>query len=558
MPCENAAQSENYFEFIGEYSGVLDYVKEEFNTECITVIDQRFAIAYVKKNGRTSIYGQNYPYNTIPRCFGLMDTQMLEDVGVAQVRRSTLDLYGNGVLVGMIDTGIDYEHPAFRYEDGSSKIYSLWDQTIEGDSEDTFLGYGTEYTKEQIEEALKSDVPQQKVPSKDESGHGTFLAGLIAGNEDNETGFSGIAPNAGLVVVKLRKAKDYLKEYYCIDPKYEAYAETDIMLAVHYIDHIAEQLQRPIVIFLGIGTNLASHLGTGPLDQYLSGRAMLRGVAVVTSAGNEGQARHHYSGQVSQNDEKVEVKVGESEYGFAMELWGLAPNRYYVDIESPSGQKTGRIQGGLSGQRYVTFLLEKTRLIVEYFTVDTSAGAPVIVMRFQNPAPGIWNIYVSDDGVGNREFDLWLPITNFISEDTFFLESTPYNTLVAPSNTGLLISCGSYNSNTGSLAIDSSRGFPRNAVKPDFTAPGVEILGPLPRKRYGRKSGTSVSGAITAGIAALMLEWGIVQKNDMQINTTRIKNYLIRGARRDPERIYPNREWGYGQVDLYETFLGIR
>lgn len=123
-------------------------------------------------------------------------------------------------------------------------------------------------------------------------------------------------------------------------------------------------------------------------------------------------------------------------------------------------------------------------------------------MRFQNPAPGIWNIYVSDDGVGNRELDLWLPITNFISEDTFFLESTPYNTLVAPSNTGLLISCGSYNSSTGSLAIDSSRGFPRNAVKPDFTAPGVEILGPLPRKRYGRKSGTSVSGAITASMSS--------------------------------------------------------
>ena len=262
MPCENAAQSDDYFEFIGEYSGVVDYVKEEFNTECITVIDQRFAIAYVPKNGRTSIYGQNYPYNTIPRCFGLMDTQMLEDVGVAQVRRSTLELYGNGVLVGMIDTGIDYEHQAFRYEDGSSKIYSLWDQTIKGNPEDTFLGYGTEYTKEQIEEALRSKVPQEKVPSKDESGHGTFLAGLIAGNEDNEAGFSGIAPNAGLIVVKLRKAKDYLKEYYCIDPKYEVYAETEIMLAVRYIDAIAEQLQRPVVIFLGIGTSLASHLGT--------------------------------------------------------------------------------------------------------------------------------------------------------------------------------------------------------------------------------------------------------------------------------------------------------
>ena len=161
MPCENAAQSDDYFEFIGEYSGVVDYVKEEFNTECITVIDQRFAIAYVPKNGRTSIYGQNCPYNTIPRCFGLMDTQMLEDVGVAQVRRSTLELYGNSVLVGMIDTGIDYEHQAFRYEDGSSKIYSLWDQTIKGNPEDTFLGYGTEYTKEQIEEAVKESEKRE-------------------------------------------------------------------------------------------------------------------------------------------------------------------------------------------------------------------------------------------------------------------------------------------------------------------------------------------------------------------------------------------------------------
>lgn len=558
MSCINAAQSDDYFEFIAEYSGILDYVKDEFQTECITVINERFAVAYVKKEGRISIYDQSYPYNTIPRCFGLMDSQMLEDVGVAQVRRSTLDLYGNGVLVGMIDTGIDYEHPAFRYEDGSSKIYSLWDQTIHSDPEETLFGYGTQYTKEQIEEALKQEVPQEKVPSKDESGHGTFLAGLIAGNEENEAGFSGIAPNAELIVVKLRRAKEYLKEYYCIDPKYEAYAETDIMLAVRYIDYIAEMLQKPVVIFLGIGTSLASHLGSGPLDQYLSGRALRRGVAVVTSAGNEGQARHHYMGQVSDQGTNVEVKVGNLEYGFTVELWGLPPNRYYVDIKSPSGQKTGRIQGGSSGQREVSFLLEKTKLVVEYFTVDASAGSPVIVMRFQSPSPGIWSILVSDDGVGNREFDMWLPIMNFLTEDTFFLESTPYNTLVAPSNTGLLMCCGNYNSNNGSLAIDSSRGFPRNAIKPDFVAPGVEILGPLPRNRYGRRSGSSVSGAITAGISALMLEWGIVQKNDLQINTTRIKNYLIRGARRDSDRIYPNREWGYGEIDLYETFLGIR
>ncbi len=204
--------------------------------------------------------------------------------------------------------------------------------------------------------------------------------------------------------------------------------------------------------------------------------------------------------------------------------------------ESPSGQKTGRIQGGLSGQRDVTFLLERTRLIVEYFTVDTSAGAPVIVMRFQNPAPGIWNIYVSDDEVGNREFDLWLPITNFLSEDTFFLESTPYNTLVAPSNTGLLMCCGNYNSNTGSLAINSSRGYPRNAIKPDFTAPRSRNLGPLPRNRCG-KDRDPVSQELSQQESSIDVGMGNCSKNDMQMNTTRIKNYLIHACRDKGEYI---------------------
>ena len=129
---------------------------------------------------------------------------------------------------------------------------------------------------------------------------------------------------------------------------------------------------------------------------------------------------------------------------------------------------------------------------------------------------------------------------------------------MSPGNTDLLICTSNYNQNTGSIYIDSSRGFPRSFVKPDFAAPGVEVLGPLPKGRFGRKTGTSVSGAVSAGLAALMLEWGYVKRNDIEINTTRIRNYLIRGAKRDEKRMYPNREWGYGAVDLYETFLRIR
>lgn len=558
MDCSKAAVSNDYFEFIAEYNGVLESVRERFQTDCILPINNRFSIAYVPQQGKEVFERGNYPYNAIPRCFGLMDTVVLEDVGVAQVRRSNLDLYGNGVMVGVIDTGIDYQNPVFQYADQTTKIETIWDQTIEDEAKPFFLGYGTEYLKEEIERAVQSENPAEIVPSVDSSGHGTFLAGLIAGNAETQDGFSGIAPNVRLSVVKLRQAKAHLKEYYCMDPSFEAYSETDIMLGVYYITQVAERLQMPVILYLGLGTSQASHLGTGPLDQYLAGIAPLKGVGVVASAGNEGQARHHYSGEVGNGSAKVEVKVGSSEYGFTMELWGMAPNGYYVDIESPSGQRTGRIAGGRQGRREVSFLLEKTNLLVDYFTVDSSAGAPGIIMRFLHPAEGVWNIYVSDDKMGSREFDLWLPITNFLTEDTFFLESSPYNTLVSPGNTQLLMCASNYNQNNGSIYIDSSRGFPRNAVKPDFAAPGVEVYGPLPRNRFGRKTGTSVSGAVTAGIAALVMEWGYVKENDLDVNTTRIKNYLIRGARREDERIYPNREWGYGTVDLYETFLRIR
>lgn len=558
MDCAGAAANDDYFEFIAEYNGVLESVKERFRTECVTRINNRFSIAYVPNQGRSILDNGTYPYNAIPRMYGLMDEAVLEDVGVAQVRRSNLDLYGNGVMVGIVDTGIDFQNQVFWYADGTTKIESIWDQTIEDERKQPLLGYGTEYSKEEIEKAVQSERPYEMIPSVDESGHGTFLAGLIAGNEMSEEGFSGIAPNVHLAVVKLRQAKSYLKEYYCMDSAYEGYSEADIMLGINYITKLAERLQLPMIIYLGLGTSQASHLGTGPLDQYLSSMAPLKGIGVVTSGGNEGQARHHYAGSVENGSRRVEVKVGSREYGFTMELWGMAPNAYYVDIESPSGQKTGRIAGGLRGQRKVSFLLEQTNLYVDYFTVDSSAGAPGIIMRFLHPAEGIWNIHVSDDGMGSREFDMWLPITNFLTEDTFFIESSPYNTLVSPGNTDLLIGVSNYNQNNGSIYIDSSRGFPRNAVKPDFAAPGVEVLGPLPRNRFGRKTGTSVSGAITAGIAALVMEWGLVKGNDLDVNTTRIKNYLIRGANREDGRIYPNREWGYGTVDLYETFLRIR
>ena len=230
-----------------------------------------------------------------------------------------------------------------------------------------------------------------------------------------------------------------------------------------------------------------------------------------------------------------------------------------MDIESPSGQRTGVISGGYRGRRNITFLLEQTSLIVDYFTIDVSTGSPFIRMRFRAPAEGVWKVHVTDENVGSREFDMWLPIRNFITDETYFLESTPYNTLTAPGNAAPVITPSTYNQSNNSFFIESGRGYPRTmTIQPDFAAPGVNVIGVLPRNRFGMKTGASISGSVVAGLAALLLEWGQVKENDLIMNTLRLKNYLIRGARRDPDRNYPNREWGFGAVDVYQAFLRIR
>ncbi|MDD3746836.1 MAG: S8 family peptidase [Anaerostipes sp.] len=557
--CNNIPSKPNYYELIGEYGSNPEEIITRWNASCTTRVSYRTAIAYIEMKEGESFQARDYPYNSIPRCFGLMDTSTLEDIGVAQVRRSGLDLTGRGILTAIIDTGIDYTHPAFQYENQTSKVLDIWDQTLETENPFMPYGYGIEYKREDLNEALKSEVPFSVVPTNDTNGHGTFLAGITVGRENEEAGFSGIAPNSSLVIVKLREAKEYLKEYYYIEPNKTAYAETDIMLAVNYVLSKSVKYQMPIVVYLGVGTSQSAHVGSGPLNQYLANVAGIGGVSIVACGGNEGASNHHYEGTVDNDTREVELKVGGDEYGFTLELWGSAPNQFFIEIISPTGQRTGTIQGGFRGQREVTFLLERTKVIVDYFTVDSAIGAPIIMIRFQSPAEGIWKFNVSDEGVGSRIFNMWLPITNFLSEDTFFLEATPFNTLTSPANTMEIMGVGTYNQNNQSVNLESGRGYPTyGMVKPDFVAPGVEVLGPLPRGRYGRKTGSSVAGAMVAGISALLLEWGILQGNDTEMNTIRIKGYLIRGAKRDPNRTYPNREWGYGVVDLYEAFLKIR
>lgn len=560
--CEEIIYSNAYADYVIEYTGDVNRLREIYNPDCVQILDRRFAVIHQRIAGNPMLSLNQYGYATVPKCFGLLDTSSVEATGTLRLRRQPyVELLGRNVLIGFIDTGIEYTHPVFINADGTSRILAIWDQTIrEGEPPEGFY-YGTEYGREAINAALLSDNPLTIVPSTDTDGHGTFLAGIAAGNIDEENDFTGMAPLADIAVVKLKEAKQHLKDYYLITPGAIAYAENDIMLASRYLQNLAAREQKPLVICIGLGSNCGNHSGNLTISRYFDILATVPGVAVVAAAGNEGNQSHHYESGSLLPDmyEDTELRVAEEESGVYMELWGQSPNLFSIGVISPLGSFTEKIPIWYANTRPITFPLERTELFVSYSLVENNTGNEGIVIRLKNPTPGIWRIRVYNEGSQASIYHMWLSMEQFVRADTYYLMPNPNITVCEPGNALNVLTFTAYDHTRDSLYLNASRGYTiEGNIKPELAAPGVSVYGPILRGRYGRRTGSSVAAAHGAGAAALLLEWGVVQENQIFIQTTAIENYLIRGANRSSERSYPNREWGYGSLDLYETFLNLR
>lgn len=530
-----------------------------FPNSTIHRISTRFAVAYTPSTILNNNFVSRYGYQPIPHLFGLTSDLSLETSGVNKLRRLPgSNLRGQGVLVAIMDTGIDYTNPIFRREDGTSKIVALWDQTIDSENgypENYF--YGTEYSSEQINQALSSENPLEIVPSVDEIGHGTMLAGIMAGVEVQESNFSGVVPDSDLIVVKLKQAKQNLKDFFLIPNNVPCYQENDIMWAVLYIMDMAKKLNRPCAICIGLGTSQGSHDSKGIFSNFIEVFANSPGFTITISAGNEGNKKRHFYSIVNPTigSSTVELNVGENETGFSMEIWGNLPNTYSIDIQSPSGEYVPRIPESLETNQEVRFIFETTTISINYRLVETHTGEQLILLRFRNPVQGIWRIRVYSRGDLTGSFHVWLPIDGFISENTYFLQPDPTTTITTPGNTKTPITITAYNPQNNSLYERASRGYTRDEViKPELAAPGVDIIVPTLTKDFATASGTGIAAAHTAGITAIMLEWGIIGGFYPNMSTVVAKKYLIRGARRNPGIIYPNQDWGYGIVDINNVF----
>lgn len=547
MTCREAVYSENVLDYIvGSYGGE-SAIQKRYDPICFMDIDLSRAVVF-RQADKINVESINrFGYGAIPHVYGLMASEALEASGVEKIRRQPyLDLYGQNILIGIVDTGIDFTHEAFINADNTSRIYSLWDQTIrEGENAESFQ-YGRVFTQEEINAALQDEEPLSLIPSRDDNGHGTFLAGIAAGNEVRAQEFSGVAPLSQLVVVKCKEAKNSYREFYRVPVDAPCYQENDIMCGISYILQVANRLGKRAVICIGMGTNLGNHNGETQLSYMIDYLNMIPGICIVTCVGNEGNARHHYS--ITKNYEEIDISVEKSSLGFVCELWWNTPGGVQFDVVAPGGNTLGITRATAYLRTRRKFIVENTVVEVMGGEVQEQSRDQVIMFRFENIKSGIWKIrvYTTADTV---RYHMWLPIRQFLVGDTYFTRPDPDMTVCGPGNSRRAITLSAYNPVDQALFIQASRGFtPDGVIKPDVTAPGVNIYGPLPKNNYGTMSGTGIAAALVTGIVALFMQ----QYADYAVNGNAVRELLIRGATRRGEE-FPSKEWGYGTVDAYES-----
>ncbi len=544
MTCREAIYSNSVLDYI-----VNNYNPERYDPICTSIVDMDKVVIYKQEDKINSEAITRYGMGAVPHVYGLMSEAALEESGVLRIRRQPyLDLLGQGTLIGFVDTGIDFTHPAFLNADNTTRIHSIWDQTIREapPANSTKLQpfeYGRYFSEAEINAALQDSEPLSLLPTRDDNGHGTFLAGVAAGGEIPGEDFSGVAPLSQIVVVKCKEAKSIYREFYRVPPGAPCYQENDIITGISYILRVAQELKKPVVICIGMGTSLGNHDGDCPLCTMIDYFNMIRRVCIVTCVGNEGNARHHCS--IQKGYEEIGINVEKSTIGFVCQLWWRTPGSLQFDVISPAGNSLGitRASSGLYQRK--NFVVENTRL--EVLGGDTPQDRDQLVMfRFEDSKEGLWKIrvYSSENEVN---YNMWLPIQQFLEGETFFVNPDPNITICDPGSSQRAVSVTAYNPVDNALYLQAGRGYTVSGfVKPDVAAPGVGVLGPLPKGRYGTMNGTSVAAAITAGISALFMQ----QYGSISGNT--VREYLVRGANRRGDG-YPNREWGYGTVDAYNS-----
>lgn len=469
---------------------------------------------------------------------------------INSVQTGTLNLRGNGIWVACVDSGVDYTHPDFCNPDGTTRIVRLWDQTIAGKPPQGYF-IGTEYTEEEINQALQAPNAAARnaiVPSKDTSGHGTAVLGVAAGNGRASQGVQrGVASLSKIVVVKLG------------NPKVGSFPRTtELMQAIDYVIRLAFRHQMPVAINLSFGNSYGSHSGDSLLETYIDSVAGIGRSVICVGTGNEGGSGRHTSGILNEGEEHiVQFGIGAYETSVNLQIWKQYEDEVTIALVHPNGQVLGPVQQMQGPQR---MRMLNTEILLYFGTPSPHSTSQEIYFDFlplgNYVDSGTWAVRFTPGRIIRGNYNMWLPGGNVLNELTRFYEPTPITTLTIPSTASRVIAVGAYDSRLMSYASFSGRGYTRvtNQIRPVLVAPGVNIMTTKSGGGYQSMTGTSFATPFVTGAAALLMEWGIVNKNDSYLYGEKVKAYLIRGARHLPgETIYPNPKLGYGALCVRDS-----
>lgn len=543
----------NTWDVIILYSGTLERVSE--TAESVTPLLKNFAIVRIREENIEKLASlEEVIYIEKPKrlFFEVADGRRVSCIDAVQTPRFRLT--GKGVLIGVIDSGIEYANADFRQEDGATRIRFLWDQTVEGTPPEGYR-IGSEFSAEQINEALQQPnrtMRLQKVPSVDSSGHGTAVAGVAAGNGRNSGGrYRGTAPDAELIIVKLG------------NPGGVGFPRTaELMQAVDYIVQKAEMLQMPVSVNISFGNTYGAHNGTSLPERFLDAAAQIGRTLISVGTGNEGAEAGHTSGFVREGEEKsVPLGVQERQGAFSLQIWTDYTDVIGVTIKTPSGERVGPIREVMGTQRFLT---GKTEILLYYGEASPYSGLNEIFLEFlpvdDYVNSGEWNIILVPEQIVTGRFEMWLPASYTLNEGTAFFYPTEELTLTIPSTASRVLTVAAYDADTMSYADFSGRGRKsQNNQKPDLAAPGVNVVSVQGEEGYASFTGTSFAAPFASGGAALLMEWGITEKNDLFLYGEKAKAFLRRGARELPGYdSWPNNQLGYGALCIRDSIPETR
>ena len=530
---------ERAWDLIIKYSGGLDVAREI--SESVTELLNNYAVVRIRED-------------RIEALASLPEVEFVEkpkslyfqtDVGrqvscIDAVQVAPYGLTGRGVLVGIVDSGIDLTNPDFRNEDGTTRIAALWDQV------------DREYTSEEINEFLNAEGTVQPPLSADSSGHGTAVAGIAAGNGRGSEGrrYRGAAPESELVIVKMKS------------PQPGGFPRTtELMTGVDYLIRKAQEMRMPVAVNISFGNTYGPHDGSSLVEQYLNDVSAIWKNVICIGTGNEGTAAGHAAGIVSDEEEAVqELAVQEREQPFGLQIWKSYTDEIDISIISPAGEQAGPFREKTGAQRYLT---GSTELLVYYgepkpYSVRQEIFIAFLPMRDYVDS-GVWQIVLTPRRIVAGTYQMWLPAQAALNVGTAFLTPDSMSTLTVPSTAARAVTVAAYDARTFSYADFSGRG--PSAVyesagvpKPDVAAPGVDVNAPVPGGGYRAFTGTSFAVPFVTGGAALLMEWAIVRGNDPYLYGDKVKAYLRRGARQLPGyRKWPNAQLGYGALCVRDS-----